>query len=123
MRLKDVEAVSPNPRLLDADVRMSIVDDCVTVFIDKDLEVAVRSGAVVGLDEAARFGHVVTFTGDSWSSNPRPKVVVGIIAKPMPQLLAMYDDCLKITVVVTSEVGLHETDINPGHPNSPFQSQ
>ena len=35
----------------------------------------------------------------------------------MPQLLARYDDCLKITVVAPAEVGLDKTDVNSGHRN------
>ncbi|MDQ4022062.1 MAG: hypothetical protein M3257_10705 [Actinomycetota bacterium] len=40
-----------------------------------DFEVTVRSGAEVGLDEAAGPGHVVAFAGDAGSAKPRPEVI------------------------------------------------
>jgi hypothetical protein len=39
----------------------------------------------------------------------------------MPQLVALDDNRLEITVAAAPEVGLDETDINSGHLNSPFQ--
>lgn len=87
---------------------------------DHDFEVAAWSAAEVGLDDAAGSGDVVAFTGDPRSAVPRPEVVAGIVAKPMPQLFTLYDDCLKITVAAASEVGLNETDVSSGHLDSPF---
>jgi hypothetical protein len=74
----------------------------------------VRSGAVVGLDEAAGPGYVVAFSSDAWPTNPRPEVVTRIVAEPVLQFFALYEDHLKITVTAASVVGLYETDIGSG---------
>ncbi len=59
---------------------------CTVVEVQRhdDFEVPVGAGAVAGLDDAAGSGDRVVITGNTWSANPRPEVVTGIVPEPMP---------------------------------------
>ena len=71
-----------------------------------DFEVSALSCIGRGLDDAAGSGYIVLFTRDSLPADPgqtggtvvgRPgQVDVAVVAVPIPQLFAFYDDCLKI---------------------------
>jgi hypothetical protein len=54
MRLEDGEAISPDPHLIGAGVRMPVVNDCATMLIGENLEIAGARRAETGLNDITK---------------------------------------------------------------------